>query len=197
MKAVMADVPQHILEWRRRTGADQFDEMWEGVLHMTPSPNREHQDFEGTLEFWLRLHWARARGCRVYHQINVSEPGTWPNNYRVPDLVLLTPARFAIDRNEYFDGGPDAVVEIHSPGDESYEKFDFYAKVDVREIWVIDRDTRHPEIFELAGRDYRAIAPRDGGWVVSQMANVEMRAAANNKLEIRIIGEENTAALLP
>ncbi len=34
MKAVMASVPEHILEWRRRTGADQWDEMWEGVLHM-------------------------------------------------------------------------------------------------------------------------------------------------------------------
>jgi hypothetical protein len=39
MKAVMANVPEHILEWRRRTGADQWDEMWEGVLHMAPSPN--------------------------------------------------------------------------------------------------------------------------------------------------------------
>jgi Uma2 family endonuclease len=197
MKAVMADVPQHILEWRRRTGADQFDEMWEGVLHMTPSPNREHQDFEGTLEFWLRLHWARARSCRVYHQINVSEPGTWPNNYRVPDLVLLTSARFGIDRNEYFDGGPDVVVEIHSPGDESYEKLAFYAKVGVREVWIIDRDTRHPEIFVLAQNDDRPIAPRDGGWVISEVANIEMRPAANNQLEIRVIGEENTAALIP
>ena len=58
MKAVMANVPEHILAWRRRTGADQWDEMWEGVLHMAPSPNRDHQDFEGALEFWLRLHWA-------------------------------------------------------------------------------------------------------------------------------------------
>ena len=40
----------------------------------------------------------------------------WPNNYRIPDLVLLTPERFDIDCNEYFDGGPDAVVEIRSPG---------------------------------------------------------------------------------
>src|SRR3954453_19970720 len=68
MKAVMSNVPPHILEWRRRTGADQWDEMWEGVLHMAPSPNRNHQDFEGALEFWLRLHWAKPKGCRVYHE---------------------------------------------------------------------------------------------------------------------------------
>jgi Uma2 family endonuclease len=57
----------------------------------------------------------------------VAPPGGWPDNHRIPDLVLLTPARFAIDRNEYFEGAPDVVVEIRSPGDESYEKRDFYA----------------------------------------------------------------------
>jgi hypothetical protein len=96
---------------------------------MAASPNREHQDFEYGLEFWLREHWAKPNGCRVYHQINVAEPGTWPDNYRIPDLVLLTPARFHIDCNEYFDGGPDVVVEIHSPDDEAYEKLGFYAMI--------------------------------------------------------------------
>jgi Uma2 family endonuclease len=197
MKAVMANVPEHILEWRRRSGADQWDEMWEGVLHMAPSPNRDHQDFEFDLEDWLRKNWAKRHGSRVYHQINVSEPGTWPNNYRIPDLVLLTPARFDIDCNEYFDGGPDAVVEIHSPGDESYEKLDFYAKVGVREVWVIDRDTRRPEIFELVGSEYHPIEPGFNGWMLSRVANVEMRAAAGDKLEIRIAGQADTAAMLP
>jgi Uma2 family endonuclease len=197
MKAVMANVPEHILEWRRRTGADQWDEMWEGVLHMAPSPNRDHQDFEFALESWLRQHWADPNGCRVYHQINVSEPGSWPNNYRIPDLVLLTPSRFDIDCNEYFDGGPDAVVEIHSPGDEAYDKLDFYAKLDVLEVWIIDRDTRRPEILELAGDEYRAREPNATGWITSVVAGVEMRAGAGDKLEIRIVGREDTQARLP
>ncbi len=197
MKAVMANVPEHILEWRRRTGADQWDEMWEGVLHMAPSPNRHHQDIEGSLESWLRKYWAEPNGCRVYHQINVSEPGTWPNNYRIPDLVLLTPSRFHIDCNEYFDGGPDAVVEIHSPGDEAYDKLDFYAKLDVREVWIIDRDTKQSEMLELVGDEYRARGPDANGWTRSVVAGVEMRAAANDKLEIRLVGRADTQARLP
>jgi Uma2 family endonuclease len=197
MKAVMANVPEHILAWRRRTGADQWDEMWEGVLHMAPSPNRDHQDLEHELEAWLRKHWARPNGCRVYHQINVSEPGTWPNNYRIPDLVLLTPARFDIDCNEYFDGGPDAVVEIHSPGDEAYEKLEFYAKLDVLEVWIIERDTARPEILELVGDEYRPRQPAATGWIRSNVAGVEIRAGAGDKLEIRIAGREDTQARLP
>jgi len=68
---------------------------------------------------WLRAHWApRAKGA-VYHQINVASPGGWQDDYRIPDLVLLTPGRTAIDRDTHFEGGPDAVVEIRTPGDET------------------------------------------------------------------------------
>lgn len=197
MKAVMANVPEHILEWRRRTGADQWDEMWEGVLHMAPSPNRDHQDFEYELEAWLRENWAAPNGCRVYHQINISQPGTWPNNYRIPDLVLLTPARFHIDCNEYFDGGPDAVVEIHSPGDEAFDKLPFYALIGVREVLIIDRDTKEPEIYELMGGEFRLRDVDSDGWMKSSVAGFELRAASDDKLEIRIIGRDDTRALLP
>src|SRR3954471_1795516 len=184
MKAVMANVPEHILEWRRRTGADQWDEMWEGVLHLAPSPNRDHQDFEGALEFWLRLHWAVPNGHRVYHQINVSEPGSWPNNYRIPDLVLLTSERFEIDFNEYFDGGPDVIVEIRSPDDEAYEKLKFYGSVGVREAWIIDRDSKVPEILEFVGREFQTCSPNQDGWLMSPATKIQMRAAQNEKLEI-------------
>jgi hypothetical protein len=42
MKAVIPEVPEHILQERKRTGADRWDEMWEGVLHMAAAPNKRH-----------------------------------------------------------------------------------------------------------------------------------------------------------
>jgi Uma2 family endonuclease len=197
MKAVMANVPEHILEWRRRTGADRYDEMWEGVLHMAPVPNREHQDFAFALAMWLRLNWANPNGCRVHLEINIAEKGTWPDNYRIPDLVLLTPARFHIDRNEYFDGGPDAVVEIHSPGDEAYEKLDFYAKVGVREVWIIERDTKQPEIYELVGDEYRSLDAGADGWLTSKITDTALRRTVSGELEIRVANRADTQARLP
>jgi hypothetical protein len=104
MKAVMPVVPPDLLEWRKRTGAHRWDEMWKGVWHLMPSPNRAHQDLEGSLEAYLRLRWARPRGAKVYHQINLASPGGWPDDYRIPDLLLLTPEHFALDHNEYFEG---------------------------------------------------------------------------------------------
>jgi len=42
MRAVMPSVPQAMLDWRKRTGIAQRDEVWEGVLHMSPEPDLEH-----------------------------------------------------------------------------------------------------------------------------------------------------------
>ena len=197
MRAVMYEVPPDILAWRKRTGADRRDEMWEGVLHMAPSPNREHQDLEGTMETYLRLRWARPRGARVYHQINVCPPGGWPNNYRIPDLVLLTPARFAIDHNEYFEGAPDVVVELRSPGDESYEKLGFYASLGVPEVWIIQRDSKEPEIYTLQGNDYVLQPANTAGWVLSAVTGIELRAGVPGKLAMRLAGDESTREDLP
>ena len=37
MKAVMTVIPPEIIECRKNCGAEQFDEVWEGVLHMSGS----------------------------------------------------------------------------------------------------------------------------------------------------------------
>jgi len=197
MKAVMPEVPPDILEWRRRTGAERWDEMWEGVLHMVPSPNREHQDLEWELETWLRLYWAAPGGNKVYHQINVASPGGWPNDYRIPDLVLLTPDRFHIDHDEYFEGAPTAVVEIRSPGDEAYEKLSFYAKLGIPEVWVIDRNTKTPELHVLHEDQYEAQTPDSEGWLVSRATSVRFRATPGDKLALQITGDESTQRVVP
>jgi hypothetical protein len=199
MKAVMPTLLPDVAHWRHKTGADQWDEMWEGVLHMAPSPNRDHQSFEHKLQNWLEDNWGDPSGCRVHQQINVADPDAalWTENYRIPDLLMLTPQRFHIDRNEYFDGAPDAVVEIHSPGDEAYEKLDFYAKVGVREVWIVDRDSKRPEIYELSGGKMQQRAADAEGWVKSEVVGAQMRSGGDGKLEIRLVGKPDSAAKVP
>lgn len=197
MRAVMYEIPPDLLAWRKCTGADRCDEMWEGVLHMAPSPNREHQDLEGALETYLRLRWARPHHARVYHQINLTPPGGWPNNYRIPDLILLTPARFAIDHNEYFEGAPDVVVEIRSPGDASYDKLPFYAALGIPEVWIIQRQSKEPEVYVLRGNTYQLRAAGQDGWILSALTGLELRAGAPGKLAIRLAGDDTTREDLP
>lgn len=197
MKAVMPEVPQHILQWRKQTGADQWDEVWEGVLHMPPAPNRTHQALEGALERWLWPFWAELCDGRVYHQINVASVGGWPNDYRIPDLVLLTPNRFHIDHDEYFEGAPTVVVEVRSPGDEAYEKLPFYAKIGVPEVWIIHRDDKTPEIYVLDNAAYRKQPPDNDGWVSSGATGCCLRAEPGGKLAIRRSDNPETRRLLP
>jgi Uma2 family endonuclease len=138
-----------------------------------------------------------ASGGKCYHQINVASLGGWPTNYRIPDLVLLTPDQFQIDKNEYFEGGPAVVVEIRSPEDETYDKFDFYARLNVLEIWVIDRDTREPEIYRLLGASYQQVARDPAGHCQSSLAKIRMWASADGKLVMQQADDLSTLRSLP
>jgi Uma2 family endonuclease len=164
---------------------------------MAPSPTRAHQELEWAMETYLRLRWARPRGARVYHQINLASAGGWPNNYRIPDLVLLTPARFGIDHNEYFEGAPDVVVEIRSPGDESYDKLEFYAALGVPEVWMIDRDSKVPEIRSLQAHGYALQATDTDGWLLSPVIGIALRAGKPGKLVMRLAGVADSQEELP
>ena len=125
---------------------------------------------------WLRTHWARPRGNRVHLEANVASIGGWPNDYRIPDLVLLTPDRFGIDHDVYFEGAPTVVVEIRSPGDETMEKLPFYARLGVPEVWVVDRDTKQPELYLLRAGQYERQSPAADGWHRQPRDGVRFRA---------------------
>ena len=186
MKAVIAHVPESFLALRKGTGTDRWDEVWEGVLHMPPAPNRHHQDLLDGLKTWLELYWAGPKGGRVHREVNLASPGGWPNkDYRIPDLVLLTAERFGIDHNEYFEGAPTVAVEIHSPGDETFDKFDFYARMGVPEIWIIHRDTKMPHLYVLEEDGYQQQQPGNEGWARSPSTRILMRASSDDKLEIQ------------
>ena len=197
MRAVIPEVTPDIAAFRKRTGADRWDEMWDGELHMPPVPNRSHQEVAHELSVWLEIHWAQPGGNRVFPPINIASPGGWPKDYRIPDVVLLTPDRFHIDRDEYFEGPPTVVVEIHSPGDEAYEKLDFYAQLGVPEVWIVDRDTKEPEVYLRRGEAYDRAAADAEGWLHSPATGVRMKAEAGPKLAVQMSDREETRARLP
>lgn len=85
-----------------------------------------------------------------------------------------------------------------SPGDETYDKFPFYAGLGVPEVWVFDRDTREPELYALGpGPAYARLAPGPDGWHTSPAAGVEFRHLAPNKVTARLAGDPASAADLP
>lgn len=200
MRAVMPVLLPEVEALRRKSGADQWDEMWDGVLHMPPLAGSRHQDLSEDLLVYVRYYWAKPRKAQVAGQRNLSRPGAgdnWRDDYRIPDLLLLTRGHFHVRKESHWEGAPNAVVEIHSPGDEAFEKLDFYRDLGVPEVWIIDGDTCQPEIYLLTNGEYEKQKPSRLGWLHSPLTKFEMRGTRKRKLAIRVQGDDSTRAELP
>ena len=177
---MILEISAQELERRRRTGKDVRDEMWEGVLHIAPAPTLEHQRIQDRLLLFLVPLLESRRAGVLVSGINVFADKAGDEDYRIPDLTYVAAGRehlLALDGVR--GGGPDAVLEIRSPGDETYEKLPFFSRLGVREVVVVDRDTKKPEVFRLAGPEYLAVAPDREGWVTSECLGVRLRALAS------------------
>lgn len=164
MRAVLLEVPESLLAERRRSGADRWDEMWEGVLHMPPQPSRWHQGFGASLLMTLGPI-AKAAGLEAYYETALYRT---EKDYRVPDLTFARPSPGA----KRIESGAELVVEILSPDDESYEKLTFYADMSVHEVLVVDPETRAFELFTLRAKQYVLLSPDEKGIVRSQVLPV-------------------------
>jgi len=145
---------------RKSTGADRWDEVWDGVYMVMPLPNDEHQGIVSGLIYVFETMIGRVGLGKVRPGVNVSDRDSdWEQNYRGPDVVVFLEQTTAVNRGAYWLGGPDFAVEILSKGDRSREKLDFYASVNVRELLLVDRYPWSLELYrfnngalELVGR---------------------------------------------
>lgn len=176
MKAVVLDVSPQELAHRKLTGIDRWDEMWEGVLHMSPAPTDEHQRILDELIMFLGPLLKRTQRAILRSGVSVFDEASPKEDYRIPDISFVAPERRSIlARDGVRGGGPDVVLEIRSPGDESYDKFPFFARLGVREVIVIPRDEKKPEVYRLAGDQYMAVVADPEGWVASEILGVRFR----------------------
>ena len=178
MRTVLLEVSPAELAHRKAIGADRWDEMWEGVLHALSTPGVEHQRILDELVVFLGPLIERTQRGTFLSRINVFDESSRLENYRIPDATFVAAGREAILVHDGVrGGGPDAVIEVRSPGDESYEKLPFYAHLSVREVVIVDRDTKRPEVYRLAGSSYVAVAADRDGWVTAEAMRLRFRRA--------------------
>jgi Uma2 family endonuclease len=134
---------------------------------MAPLANIEHQELVSNLIAALRNAFTDHPQIRVFPGVNVSDrQQNWEHNYRCPDVaVVLTDSR-AIDCDAFFLGGPDFVAEITSDFDRCREKLEFYARVGVRELLLVDRNPWQLELYRCDADELRLAG-------VSSLANPE------------------------
>lgn len=117
-----------LLAERERSGADRRDEVWEGVLHMSPPASSTHEQLVHDLHVLLDAP-ARAAGLKITGSVAIGVQ----DDYRVPDLALHRPPLAS-----QWHQSAALVVEVLSPGDESRQKLGFYAAHRVEELVLVD-----------------------------------------------------------
>jgi len=186
-----------VLRFRERTGADRFDEMWEGVLHMPPSPSFQHQSLASRiLNFFIEV-WCPRVGGTAAMQVNVSTADRWNQDYRIPDVSVMRSDR--VPPGEVMFVQPNVVFEVRSPGDETYEKLPFYAAVGVEAVVVVERDTKAVQVFVLADGSFVLAPPAADGWTIIQPIAVEIRAESSelgSTLRLRLNGAPESSRTL-
>lgn len=187
MRAVLLDAPEDLIRERRRLDIDQFDEMWEGELHMSPLPAWEHQRIVKALTCFFATHWEDLGEGVCAPNVGVRPPGVpfidvagvkLPRSYRGPDLVFLLKGHEKRVRRGWVVGPPDALIEVRSPGDESFEKLPFYHGLGVGEVIIVHRDTKAVEIYAHGAAGYERVVPAADGSVTSRILDTIFRTEA-------------------
>ncbi len=148
MTTVIAGPPppevEAFLERRRALGLDERDECWGGVYYVAPHADLSHSALG--LQVGSRLlPRAEARGLVAMAEFNL---GTGPKDFTVPDggVVVSTQGVYAATAL--------VVVEVLSPDDATWKRFEHYVAHDVAEILVVDRAARRVRGFRLVDGGY-------------------------------------------
>jgi len=159
---VMLVAEPHLEEQLRRerqeSGADRFDEVWEGVYHVSPIPNIEHQLIVGRLYVILQSVLDAGGLGIAFPGVNVSDrEQDWTHNYRGPDIAVVLKGNPAKNCGTHWCGGPDLLVEIVSPHDHSRDKLAFYSQIGVSELLIVDRDPWALELYRLEAGQLKSV----------------------------------------
>lgn len=186
MRVVMLEAPEELLAERRKKGLDRWDEVWEGILHMVPPPSGWHQRFVMKLATGL-LPVFQAKGLEAAQDVGAYRPGHGERDYRQPDLVIARPDQFT---RRGIEGPCEVAVEVLSPDDESFEKLPFYAALGIREVWIVDPDTREIRIHALSGKQLLPLSADPSGSVRSSVLGVSFATIEGPKLRVSWQGGE-------
>jgi Uma2 family endonuclease len=179
MRVLDQKVSEEIVQERKKLGIDHKDEVWDGVYVIMPDPTIDHQRVVKRLTAILTTVVDEEGRGEAFPGTNVSDRRSgWDKNFRAPDVVVVLEGSRAENCRTHWFGGPDLLVEVQSPGDETDAKIPFYARIGVRELLIIHRDTRQLRLFRHDGTDLTPAEPGEfqgKKWLVSAVVPLAFR----------------------
>lgn len=168
-----------LIRERKRQGLDHHDEVWVGVYVMPSMPSLDHQKLVRVLSTILAEVVESPGLGDVFPGANVTDRRKgWKKNFRVPDVVVVLKTGRAVLCGTYIYLGPDFLVEIESPGEDTAEKLPFYRDIGVRELLLVQRDSRELRLLRHDGEDLMQVQPSefDGKqWLLSAVVPLAFR----------------------
>lgn len=127
-------------------------EVIRGFLYVTPAPIFDHQYTVSQLNRLLgNFVTERRLGVVLVAPFDIRLPGGIGNPIQ-PDVVFIRRERQPRPGDRRFDGTPDLVVEVLSPGNWRFDrqtKVEAYRDARVPELWLVDPLARTVEVFGL------------------------------------------------
>ncbi len=133
-------------------------ELLYGELVVTPAPALLHQLVARQLLRFLVDHEEAHGGLAVLAPVDVR---LFDHSVVQPDVVYVSPERLGIARRR-FEGAPDLVVEVVSPGSARRDrlwKLKLYAEAGVREYWIVDPEAKAIEFLVGHGARFEVRLP--------------------------------------
>ncbi len=135
---------QALIDRRRKLGQDGHDEVWDGVYVMAPFARTHHGALKGRIIRRIDP-LADAAGLVAGDSFNIGRK----DDFRVPDAGWHRELPDAV-----YVPTAALVLEVLSPDDRTFEKFDFYAAHGVQELLVADSDRRTLRCWRLIDGRY-------------------------------------------
>lgn len=170
---------RELIEQRQKRGIDKYDEVWNGIYIVNPLANNPHQGLVLALCTIFSDVVVPPKGGQVLPGANVSDRRAgWEHNFRDPDVVVVLKNGRAIDCISHWLGGPDFLVEVQSPGDQTDEKIPFYSQIRVQELLIVHRDLRHLRLLRHDGQSLVEVGRSDEknkDWLTSKVLPLAFR----------------------
>ncbi len=119
---------------------------------MPPSPVSDHQRL--VVRCWSLLESVIPDGEVLIAPMDVVFDD---DNVLQPDVFWVSQAGQCVDKGAQFEGAPDLIVEILSPGTalkDRRDKFLVYEKYGVREYWLVDPAAATIEVWSLQSQQF-------------------------------------------
>ena len=139
-------------EFFERPETNQFEELLEGELIVSPAPTPNHQRLVGNLYFLLRQ--IVPNGEVLIGPVDVYLDA---DNVAQPDILWVAEGSRCVITEKRLEGPPDLMIEIFSPGttrQDRITKFNLYERHGVREYWMADPAEQYVEVYRLEGERF-------------------------------------------